>query len=232
MFTDLKQYQALQETNDGYYFTPEGVLIGEKITWAPLPENEIQTKIIPRSLILHTNAGTTPATWQNLRTWLTGPENNGECHFDVDNTGSAGQFMSVLRRADCNFDANQWTYQGKVYGAISIETGDEGHATLEKTPWNLPQVHTILCIATALATQFDTGCGEVLQWDGKGIDFHTKFPYVGPGVKAWTNVPGKTCPGTPRKRQVPYIRNIVAERVGAYMTRCAALGVPHGIQGL
>jgi hypothetical protein len=231
-FTDLKQYHALQLANDGYWFDLDGRLHGAKITWAPLPENGTQPRIKARSLILHTNAGSRAATWRQLWTWLNSNGQTGECTFDIDNTGYAGQFMSAYRRADCNFDANSWTHQGTLYGALSIETGDNGVATLEQTPWNLEQLDTLICIGTASAIQLDTGCGEVFQWDGAGIDYHTKFPYYGPGIKAWTNKRGKTCPGTPRKRQLPFIRQQVANRVGTYMNHCTRLGVPHGIKGL
>lgn len=232
MFTDLKQYDALQQTNFGYWFNPEGILTGENVTWSPIPENETQLTIIPRSLILHTNAGSSPATWQQLKQFIMSPGQTTDCHFDVDNSGQAGQFLSVLVRADCNFDANGWVHEGKRYGGISIESGDEGAATVEKTPWNLAQLHTICSIATALAAQYGTGCGEVLTWNGSGIDYHTKFPYVNSSVKAWTNSRGKTCPGLSRKRQLPWIRQEVANRIGAYINKCSEFGVSHGIPGL
>lgn len=233
MFTDLRQYQALQEVNDGYWIDEQGVLHGPKANWAPIPENATQPSIIPRMNILHTNAGTRPATWQELRTYQAGTNDGGvECHFDVDNNGDIGQFVSVFVKADCNFNANRWLYNGQYYGAISIETGDLGVATLEQTPWNIDQLHSMICILTCSATQLNTGCGEVLQWDGAGIDYHTKFPYYGEGIKAWTDKRGKTCPGTPRKRQVPWIRQAVADKVVAYINRCNELGVAHGIPGL
>lgn len=228
-FTDMRQYHALQEVNNGYYFDTNGRLFGDKITWAPLPENNSQPKIIPRNLILHTNAGSNPATWEQLRTYLNSVGQNGECHFDVDNSGRAGQFMSVFRRADCNYDANSWTYQGKLYGAIAIETGDLGGKTVETTPWNNDQIDTLIAIGTASAVQLDTGCNEVLSVYGKGIDFHSKFPWTGGYLPSWTNVPGKTCPGKQRKLQVPYIRGAVANRVAAYIQFCEKIGVPHGI---
>jgi hypothetical protein len=231
-FTDLKQYHALQLTNNGYWFdTNLGILNGPRTTWAPLPENDTQPIIIPRSTILHTNAGKVAATWQQLWKFLF-TNSPKECHFDVDNTGAIGQFMSVTRRADCNFSANSWFHQGKLHGAVSIETGDNGAATVETTPWNFDQLDSIVSICTALAIQYDTGCGEVLAWDGAGIDYHTKFPYVGPGIPAWTNARGKTCPGTARKRQVPFVRTIVTQRIGAYINKCKELGVPHGIKGV
>lgn len=230
--TDLRQYNALQLANKGYWFDVDGILHGDKITWKPLPENATQPVIIPRSIILHTNGGSKPSTWENLWTYCNQPGITLDPHFDVDNSGRAGQFMSVLRRGDCSFDANSWTWNGKLYGAISIETGDQGAATVNTTPWNLDQLDTLIAIGTASAVQFDTGCNEVLAWDGKGIDYHTKFPYQGKGVKAWTNVYGKSCPGKARKLQLPYIRQEVANRVANYINLCAGFGIPHGIAGL
>lgn len=232
MLTDLRQYDALQQVNAGYWFDPEGVLHGENVTWAPIPENNTQPTIIPHSAILHSNGGPVAATWQNLRGFMGTDKETKECHFDVDNSGQAGQFMSVLRRADCNFDANLWMYNGKAYGAISIETGDHGAKGLDTTGWNFAQLATLSAILTAAAVQYEIGCNEVLRWDGKGIDYHTKFPYLGPGIKAWTNVAGKTCPGKQRKLQTPFLRNEVATRVGNYMNKCAEIGVPHGLTGL
>lgn len=229
-FTDLHQYEILQQINDGYYFDPNGVLVGAKANWAPIPENDSQPIIRPRSAILHTNAGPTAASWQNIRGYAMQPGNDGECHFDVDNTGAIGQFLSIYRRGDCNFNANSWLYAGELWGAISIETGDHGAKGIDVTGWNLDQLHSIGCILTALAIQADIGCNEVLSWNGKGIDYHSKFPYVGPGVPAWTNVVGKTCPGKQRKLQVPFVRNLVATNVSTYVDVCNQRGVPVGIQ--
>lgn len=232
MLTDLRQYQALQETNSGYYFDEQGIAHGPRVTWSPLPENANQRDINPRSAILHTNGGLTPSTWQNLKNWLLQPGNNGECHFDVDNSGQAGQFMSVLKVADCNYSANYWKFNGQPYGAISFETGDLGHATLDRTPWNLDQLDTMIGLLTALAIQFGTGCNEVLRWDGAGIDYHTKFPYINKTIPAWTNIKGKTCPGKQRKLQLPFIRSQVADRVVAYINRCGEMGIAHGVPGI
>jgi hypothetical protein len=239
MFTDLKQYAALQQTNGGYYFDQGigrlmGPLNNSKAMWRPIPENETQPKITPRSVILHSNAGLNPAKWYNLITYWSNSTVTGEAHFDVDNDGYIGQAMSVFRRADCNYSANRWYsgHDGIYYGAISIETGDNGSATLELTPWNLPQIDSIVSISTALQCQFGTGCNEVVQWDGKGIDYHTKFPYQGIGIPAWTNVKGKTCPGKARKLQMQGIRQLVSDRVVAYIQKCQEFGVPHGIPGL
>lgn len=233
MLTDIKQYAALQQTNNGYYYNqPGGILIGAKVTWKPLPENSTQPAIIPRSVIVHSNAGLTPAKWWQLWSWASNTSVTGEPHFDVDNDGQIGQFMSVYRRADCNYSANRWLHDGQYYGAISVETGDLGYPTLDQTQWNLEQVDSLVAIGTASQVQFGTGCNEVVAWDGKGIDYHTKFPYQGIGKPAWTNVAGKTCPGAARKLQMQGIRQLVSDRVGKYIDACKAFGVPHGIPGL
>lgn len=237
MLTDIQQYAALQATNEGYYFNQDaGVLMGpkegNKTTWKPLPENTTQPTIIPRSVIHHSNAGATPAKWWQLWTWASNASVTGEPHFDVDLDGNIGQFMSVLRRADCNYTANRWLHDGKYYGAISIETGDMGYPTLDNTPWNWYQIQSICRIDTALAVQYGVGCNEVVAWDGKGLDYHTKFPYQGIGKPAWTNVAGKTCPGKARKLQMAGIRQNVSDRVVKYIQDCQRRGVPHGIPGL
>jgi len=231
--TTIQHLNALQETNGGYYFMERGRLFGPHANWKPIPENNTQPAIVPHSVILHTNAGSKPATWLNLHAWVSRADVTGEPHFQVDNLGHIGQFMSIERRADCNYSANSWrTSDGSLHGAISIETGDLGAATVETTPWNLPQVAAIIGICTAAAVQYGTGCNEVLKWDGHGIDYHTKFPYQGLTKPAWTNVRGKTCPGAARKLQTPYIRQQVAERVGAYINECRKRGIPHGIKGI
>jgi len=239
MFTDIHQYAALQEVNEGYYFQQgPGIFMGPRegsvAIWKPIPENNTQPLITPRSVILHTNAGTTPAKWWQLWGWVNNASVTGEPHFDIDNDGIIGQFMSINRRADCNYSANRWlSGDGTTYyGAISIETGDMGAVSLDVTPWNWVQVVGIVRVATALQCQYGTGCNEVIQWDGKGIDYHTKFPYLGVGKKAWTNVAGKTCPGKARKAQCAGIRQFVFDRVVAYIHSCQRRGVAHGIPGL
>lgn len=239
MFTDIQQYAALQEVNEGYYFEQgAGILMGPRegsvAVWKPLPENNTQPLINPRSLILHTNAGNSPAKWWQLWGWWNNASVTGEAHWQIDNDGIMAQAMSIYRRADCNFSANRWFHSAdqKYYGAISIETADNGAASVEATPWNWPQVQGIVRVGTALQCQYGTGCNEVLTWDGKGIDYHTKFPYQGVGRPAWTNAYGKTCPGKARKAQVSGIRQLVFDKVVAYIQSCQRRGVAHGIPGL
>lgn len=238
MFDSLLQFQALQEVNEGHWFDPaNGALVGPLSNWKPIPENSTQSKIEPYSLILHSNAGLTGASWYNLWAYMNRSDVTGEPHFDIDMNGNLVQAMSIFRRADCNASANQWT---KILpngtrvsvGAISIETGDNGSASLDNTPWGLGQLSGIIAIGTALACQYGTGCNEVLTWDGHGIDYHTKFPYIGIGQKAWSIYAGKTCPGRARKLQTPWIRQAVAERVINYITQCNNERIPHGIAGL
>lgn len=232
-FTDLHQFAALQKINEGYYFNQiGGILIGPRSNWRPLPENATQPTIIPRSVIHHSNAGTGGAKWYQLFSYWSNASVTGEAHFDVDTDGNILQAMSVNRRADCNYTANRWYYQDAYYGAISIETGDYGWMTLDATPWNFNQLASLIRIDTALACQYGTGCNEVVTWDGKGMDYHTKFPYLGIGKPAWTNVAGKTCPGRARKLQMAWLRQAVSDRVVAYINECKARGVPHGIPGL
>lgn len=232
MTLTMAQYGQLQEANEGYWFDGRGVLYGGRASWLPIPENYSQPVIVPHSVILHTNAGSKPASVANLRAWISRSEVTGEPHFQVDNAGQVGQYMAVTRRADCNYSANSWRVGTELRGAISIETGDLGAATVDNTPWNLPQLQGIVGICTALAVQYGTGCNEVLKWDGHGIDYHSKFPYQGLRRPAWTNVRGKTCPGKTRKLQTSLVRQLVAERVGAYINGCRAAGIPHGIRGI
>lgn len=234
---NLDRLYALIQANEGHYFDAEGILRGPKAVWKPIPENSTQPTITPWSVILHANAGQVGATSWNLWSWVNRKEVTGEPHFNVDTSGTMLQMMSVLRRADCNAAANLWmrTLPNGTripVGAISIETGDNGAATLDTTPWTVDQLDRIVIISTAANIQYNTGCNEVLSWDGHGIDYHTKFPYIGIGKKAWSIYSGKTCPGKARKLQTPYIRHQVALRTLDFIEKCRELGVPHGIPGI
>lgn len=233
--TDMRQFVALQSVNNGVYFEHSGLLKenGDRITIYPLliEENKTQPTIEPHMSILHTNAGTKPASILNLWCWINNPANTGEPHFQIALDGGIGQFMLVTRRADCNFNANSFMKDGRLRGAISFECADTGAEFVETTMYTNAQLESIISVCTALAVQFGTECGECLTWDSKGIDFHTRHPYINAWTKAWTNVKGKTCPGALRKRQLPFIRAEVSNRVIAYVNKCDDLGVASGIKG-
>ena len=231
--THMKQFQALQETNEGYYFDDTGRLYGPNVVWSPLPEDKTQPAIIPHSMICHTNAGNNKATWKQLWSWLNSAGNTGESHFQGDMDGTLAQYMRVTVRADCNWKANSWKHtDGKQHGAVSFEMQDNGAASLNTTPYTVGQIKSLVGAGTALAVQWGITCYAPRAWNDHGIDYHSRFPYVNPWTPAWTNVKGKTCPGTARIRQMPGVRQFVGERVVAYIGRCQELGVPHGIAGL
>jgi hypothetical protein len=200
----------------GYVVDSQHWLHGPNVVQRPIPESTTQPTIAPRNAILHTNAGSRSAS--SLWSWITQSTVTGEPHFQVGYKVME-QYMPLNRRADCNYSANRWfdPRAGKYYGAISFETQDNGALTLNTTPWSFEQVAHMANALTAIAVCYGVYCTAPATWDGSGIGHHTLFPYQGVGSKAWTNVRGKTCPGTARIRQMDYVRQEVANRLGLFI---------------
>jgi hypothetical protein len=123
--------------------------------------------------------------------------------------GFTAQAMPIIRRADCNYKANSFVLNGKVYGAISFETEDNGAATLEHTPWSLPTLNALVQINKALVIQCDIHCSQPAYWNSSGIGHHCLH-------QEWSIYVGKTCPGAARIAQMDYIRNEVGVGAAAF----------------
>lgn len=216
----VSRYQILDEL---VHVTVDrnGWLHGPNITHFILPENDTQTPIAPRNVILHTNAGPHRTPWAKLMAYIARKDITGEPHFQlagalatITNPGDLKlvQSMSVQVRADCNAKANSWWRANKRVGAISFETEDLGAASLQFTPWSIPQLHTLVAAITAICATYGIACATPTRWDDTGIGYHSQFP-------EWSIYKGKTCPGAARIRQMDYIRNTVAYYLAIYAER-------------
>ncbi len=183
-----------------------------------LPEAKTQPYIIPRSVILHTNAGPAYTRWQSLVLYFKRADIGIEPHGQVDWDGKLAQTMPLNRKADCNYKANGWYFGSKYYGAISFETADLGWPTLDKTPWTLGQVDTLIKLNTLIVAYLTDDCGQCATWDDSGIDYHSKF-------KEWSVYVGKTCPGYARIMQMDYIRQRVADNIARFIQMKQEAGI-------
>ena len=194
----------------GYTISAQHLIRGPKAQIKLLPEAATQTTIKPRLSILHSNAGGSGgAKWWQLWTWLSNSSVTGEPHLDVGLDGTLAQFMPFNIRADCNYKANSFAWDGQAQGAISFETEDYGAATVNTTPWTLDQTLSIIRMLTCLCVVYRIRCTPTAHAFDSGIGYHSQFA-------VWSNAVGKTCPGYARIRQMPYILGEVQKCVAAY----------------
>lgn len=152
-----------------------------------LPEATTQTSIVPRLVILHTNAGGSSTTGYQLRAFMFRGEITLECHFQIDLDGTVHQYMPITVRADCNAAANPF--------AVSIETQDLGGATVDVTPWTPAQCAAIVNVLHWLHDTAGIPLERCTRWDGTGVAAHRDFPQ-------WSAA-AHSCPGVARVAQVP-----------------------------
>lgn len=160
-----------------------------------LPEAWVQNPITPISSIDHTNAGKHRSSWSALFSYLRREDIKTECHVQVTMAGEVAQFMPLTRRADCNAQANSWSQAGRVVGALSHETEDNGSATLAQTPWTPAQFEALAQLHAAECVRFGIPTERCAAWDAPGIGYHSQFPQ-------WSIYQGKTCPGAARIAQM------------------------------
>lgn len=203
----------VRKATGGRILTVNGIVDGPGFVSRPIPEAATQPKIVPRSAIVHTNAGASSAS--SLWSWITRKDNNGEPHFQVGYSRTE-QYMPVDRRADCNYSANSFKIGATTFGAVSFECQDDGAATIDHTPLTLSQVDHIAAVLTLLAIVYGVQCTQPSVWNASGVGHHTLFPFQGIGHPAWTNVRGKTCPGKARIAQMDGIRQLMAHRLAEY----------------
>jgi N-acetyl-anhydromuramyl-L-alanine amidase AmpD len=180
-----------------YYIDSSGILRGEKVRHAFLPEATTQPFITPTQTILHSQAGPRKTLWSSLVAYMKRADVTMECHFLVDMDGWITQTMPTNRRADCNYKANP--------RAISIETQDNGWPTLATTPWAPEQIDSIIWIVAAAGHRYGIPYSQPGTWMTPGVGHHSLFP-------EWSAYKGKTCPGTARIAQMDYVRWFAAQR--------------------
>lgn len=184
-------------------------LRGPGVIAKPIPEALTQPFITPRSAIMHSNAGPRKTPWWSLVAYWARTDVAGEAHAQVDMNGAFVQAMPFNRRADCNYKANSWLHNGKIFGAISFETQDNGAASLPYTPWTQAQFDAMVNALTCICVVYRVRCTQPTSPYDSGIGHHSLF-------REWSSFVGKTCPGSARIRQMDELRRQVTERVAAY----------------
>jgi hypothetical protein len=165
------------------------------LTWSPLPEANSQPTILPYQWIVHTAVdGPGPTDLGNYFERASVPL---ESHTWLRWTFHE-QFMPFNRRADANYKANRFLKDGKYRGAISTETEDDG--TPVERPWNNYQINELIRFGLWLHRTYGIPVAIPRTWDSPGMGWHSLFP------NQWTNVAGKTCPGSTRINQ---FKNVV-----------------------
>lgn len=145
-------------------------------------------RIKARMGILHVDAGNA----ESLYNWFDGPSGGVESHGHIRSGGVLEQYRDTGWEADANYLANPF--------ALSFES--QGFGIGE---WSDLQLDTIKRVIRWCHRNHDIPMQVAKVWNGEGWGYHTMFPQ-------WSNVSGKTCPGTQRKQQfhdiiVPWMRN-------------------------
>lgn len=164
--------------------------------WRPLPENGTQGLITPRIWIVHTAVDGSGPT--NLGGYFERADVRVESHTWL-RWDRHEQLMSLDVRADANYLANPF--------AASTETEDDGSPVAH--PWNGYQVGELVNTGVFMHQRFGIPPEYPKTWNGTGMGYHSLYP------NHWTNVAGKTCPGSTRIEQ---FRDDVLPRIKAAIT--------------
>jgi len=162
-----------------------------KAAWRPIPENNTQSRINPRALILHTAVSNGSSLYGF---WTSSGSAGVESHFYLQKDGDFEQYLDTTRRADCQRDGNSF--------GVSVETWD-GYGAVWTRDADLPAWTTAQCNALVdLMVWMHRTHGLPLRvsryWNDSGVAWHNK--YIGsPGFAAGP----RTCPGARRIRQIP-----------------------------
>lgn len=157
------------------------------LLWRPLPEAETQPIIKPTQWILHTAVDAPGDT--NLYRYFERHDINLESHTWL-RWSKHEQFIPFNRSADANYKANR---RPDGTGAISTETEDDGNP--EGKPWNEYQLKELVRFGRWLRDNLGIPAVVPATPSSPGMGWHALYPGV------WTNVKGKTCPGSTRINQ-------------------------------
>lgn len=201
--------------NDGYVIDDHHLLAGrpDMITIKLLPEARQQNVIHPGLIIKHTQGGSKKSTNANLWTYCNNQTVVDEPHVagpQMDD-GKMLQMMPFNITAHCSKDANYFLRDGKPCGAISFETQDLGsdNADINKTPWTLQQLNSSAGALTACCATYGIRCTAPAWYRDNGIGHHNLFV-------EWSKRIPNACPGNARIRQMDWLRQEVAGRLGNY----------------
>lgn len=148
-----------------------------------LPEWKTEPVIQVRGLIFHSIVGSVQAAWNSFAS----SSNPLESNFLVASNGHIIQIQDTDRQADANGSGNAF------YG--SVETEDQGNPNIQ--PWTPMQLDALVAIARFYHDVHHVPLQAIPAHGGFGYGYHTMFGAPGP----WTQVRGKTCPGTVRVQQ-------------------------------
>lgn len=190
------------------YTIRDGLLEGPGVDLWLLPQAKTQPVIRPWSIINHTQAASVKASVQSAwNVWTSPASGGGEAHLVIDMVGAVHQFMPFDIRADNNYKANSWRdVDGKLVGALSVETQDEGAGSLPWTPWTPAQFESLAQVWAACCHTYDIPVRLPESWDDRGVGYHAQFP-------EWSKYVGKTCPGAARIAQMPALLARISELI-------------------
>lgn len=147
--------------------------------------------IVPVGIVLHTAVSKA----RTLFGWFNGPSAGIESHFYIRRNGKVEQYRSARREADAQYLGNSWVVGGERYGFLSVETYGLGW-----WKWNDRQLEAIKALILWAHEEHGVPLRLVKSMqpqsvDAGGVGYHTQY-------EGWSNVPGKTCPGPKRIKQI------------------------------
>lgn len=161
----------------------------------PLPEATTQARLVPTQFIMHTQAsGSAKVPNKNSWAWWNRTDVKAEAHFllsmspDTEPEGAIWQVIPINVRADNNVKSND--------RAVSIETQDNGGATVDVTPWTDFQVTWLGALLAWLNLRGNVPLQMVGPlWSDPGYAPHNLFP------NDWSTS-AHSCPGKARTKQI------------------------------
>lgn len=164
-----------------------------------LPQAATQDPIIPWMIINHTQAASRPVSLESA--WLTDTKRTDgiESHLLCDMDGRLLQSMPFNIVAHTSYKANRFYVSGVGWcGQLSVESQDQGAATLNQTPWS-PAQFEVLCQAwAACCVAYGIPVQPVPSAYGRGVSQHNAFA-------EWSKS-AHSCPGVARTAQMPAMR--------------------------
>jgi len=159
--------------------------------WRPIPENNSQTRISPRAVVLHTAVSNSASLYGF---WTSTGSAGVESHFYCTKSGDLEQYLDTTRRADCQRDGNSFS--------ISVETWDgypHGWNNDYDVPaWTSAQFEALAQLLAWAHRTHGIPLRKSRYWNDHGIAWHNK--YIGqPGFAA----SARECPGDKRIAQIP-----------------------------
>ncbi len=158
-----------------------------------LSDNAHQPLITPTQWIVHTAVdGPGPTNLGNYFESATSLESHTWLRWDRHE-----QFIWFDRSADANYHANHWWNPStkRYEGAISTETEDDGQPVMK--PWNAYQLKELIRFGVWLNKTFHIPARLCRSPHDPGMGWHSMWG----APSEWTNVAGKSCPGSTRIKQ-------------------------------